>query len=87
MRNLFDFSSRLLSTTVQTHPVGLQNDENGKSSHLTLIKGDYKGIDFPVVFKQEYGKKLTDILDTGHAGFFLISKRMKTILEESNLTV
>lgn len=86
MKDFFDFGSKLVSSTVQAHPIGLKDDENGKGSHLKLIKGDYKGIVFPVIFKQEYGKKLTDILDTGHASLFLISDRMKTILEENKLT-
>ena len=86
IRNFFDFSSKPLSSTLQAHPVGLKTDENGVSDHSKLIKGQFSGIDFPVIFKQEYGKKLTDILNTGAAGFFLISDRMKKILEENNLT-
>lgn len=86
INDFYDFSNKPTSSTVQAHPIGLKDDNNGKSSHFKLIKGDYKGIDFPVVFKQEYGKIFNDILGTGHAGFYLISNRMKTILEENNLT-
>jgi hypothetical protein len=86
MIDFFDFGSKLLSSTFQAGPVGLKEDENGVYDHLNLIKGKLKGIDFPVIFKQDYGKNLTDILDTGHAGLFLISDRMKKILEDSGLT-
>lgn len=79
-RNFFDFSSKLASSTVQAPLMNLNID------HWKLIKGDYDKIDFPVAFKQEYGTKLCDILDTGSAGFFLISERMKEILENNQLT-
>lgn len=76
----FSLSSKLSSSTVQAHPIDL------KIEHSKLIKGDYAGIDFPILFKQKYGNELNDMLDTGIAGLFLISDRMKTILEENNLT-
>lgn len=86
MKRFFWLGSKLLSSTFQAAPVGLKEDENGISDHLNLIEGKYNGINFPVIFKQDYGKNLTDILDTGHAGLFLISDRMKKILEDSGLT-
>jgi hypothetical protein len=64
----------------------LGRDENGVSDHCNLITGKYKGIDFPVIFKQDSGKNFTDILDTGWSSFYLISDRMKSILEENHLT-
>ncbi len=76
----FDFGSKLASSTIQAHPIELEID------HLKLMKGDYSGVNFPVVFKQEYGKKFNDILDTGYAGFYIISDRMKSVLEENRLT-
>jgi hypothetical protein len=81
--DFFTFSSKLLSSTFQTGAVSLKN---GLDDYPNLIKGYYTGIDFPVIFKQDHGKNLTDILDTGWPGFFLISNRMKSILEENNLT-
>src|ERR1700678_3180654 len=80
MKDFFSFMSQPASTTVQAHSTDINID------YLKLIKGNYEGIDFPITFKQEYGKKLYDILDTGYAGFFLISERMRKILEENNLT-
>jgi len=86
MKHLFWLDSKLLSSTFQAGPVGLNEDENGIYDHLNLIEGKYNGINFPVIFKHSYGKNLTDILDTGHASLFLISDRMKKILEDSGLT-
>jgi hypothetical protein len=86
MKRFFRLGSKLLSSTFQAGPVNLKEDEDGISDHLNLIEGKYNGINFPVIFKQDYGKNLTDILDTGHAGLFLISNRMKKILEDDQLT-
>ena len=79
-KDFFSLSSKLSSSTVQAHPIDLKID------HSKLIKGDYTGVNFPVIFKQKYGNELDDILDTGVVGLFLISDRMKTVLEENNLT-
>jgi len=85
-KDFFDFRSRLLSSTVQAYAVGLEKDENGMNNHWNLIKGIYKGIDFPITFKQEYGKNLADILDTGWPSLYLISDRLKGVLEQNSLT-
>lgn len=79
MRNFFDFMSELRSSTVQVSPID-------RIDALKLIKGNYEGISFPINFKQEYGKKFCDMLDTGFAGFYIISERMRNILEENHLT-
>lgn len=84
--DFFDFRSKLVSSTCQAHSVGLKKGENGIDDHWNLIKGNYEGADFPVVFKQAYGKKLTDILDTGWPSLYLISDRIKTLLKENHLT-
>jgi hypothetical protein len=76
----FDLMSKLSSYTFQVCPVNSNIDE------LQLIKGNYQGIDFPVAFKQDSGTKLLDILDTGFPGFFIISERVRTILEKNGLT-
>ena len=86
LNNFFEFGSKYVQSTFQAGPVGLQKDKSGTYTHHNLIKGNYEEIDFPVVFKHDSGKNLTDILDTGHVSLFLISDRMKTILEENHLT-
>ena len=51
-----------------------------------MAKGKYEGIDFPVIFKQEMGKKWTDILDIDWSNLYLISSKIKAVLEENKLT-
>ena len=82
----FEFCSKLVSSTFQASACDLKSNKNGLDEYGMLIKGDYHDIHFPVTFKQEYGKKLTDILDTGWPSLHLISDRMKKILEENKLT-
>lgn len=81
----FTFGSKLLSSTFQAHLIGSEGRQDiAEEKHL--IRANFTGIDFPAVFKQEYGKKLTDILDTGWPFLYLISNKLKGILEETNLT-
>ena len=82
----YDFGSKMVASTVHAHAIGLKTDENGTNDRMKLIEGNYAGINFPVTFKQEYGKKWADILDTGWPSLYLISDRVKRILEENKLT-
>jgi len=88
IEKFYTFSSKLSSSTVQVHAASLSSkeDNNGLFDQHRLIQGVYDDISFPVIFKQEYGKKLEDILDTGWAGLFLISSKLKKALEENSLT-
>ncbi len=86
IKDFFCFRSRCSSSILQAGPIGLKEDKNGINGHTNLIKGNYDEIDFPVIFKQEYGKKLADILGTGHASLYLVSDRMKSILEDHQIT-
>jgi hypothetical protein len=79
-KNLFSFSSKMVLSNFRAGPIDLT------TSHINLIEGHYPEINFPVVFKHDDGKKLCDILDTGYASLFLISDRLKAILEENKLT-
>src|SRR5690242_9750497 len=87
MKDFYDFGSKLSSSTVQVHALNLTKgrNEQGLYDKHRLIMGDYLGISFPVVFQQEYGKKLLDMLDTGWPSLYLISERMKSALEENSL--
>jgi hypothetical protein len=76
----FSFSSKLSSSTFQVQLADLKVD------YHKLIKGDYTGVGFPIIFKQKYGNKLLDIIDTGCAGLFLISDKLKEVLENNRLT-
>ena len=92
IENFYTFSSKLSSSAVQVSPVGLKEfhpidpNKNYLFDEHKLIQGDYNNISFPVVFKQEYGKKLQDVLETGWAGLYLISYNMKVVLEDNDLT-
>jgi len=89
INEFYDFGSKLLSSTFQAGAVGLKT-QAGKgpilADHWELIKGNFFGINFPVVFKQDYGKKLLDILDTGWPSLYLISDHLKNTLETNKLT-
>jgi hypothetical protein len=86
MSGFFYFGSKLVQSTFHAGSVGLAIDRAGVEIEWNLIKGKYEGVDFPVTFKQSCGKKMVDILDTGWPSLFLISDRMKAILEENELT-
>lgn len=76
----FDVTTLIMPSTACAAPFDLSINE------LKLIKGDYQGCKFPVRFQQKSGKNLYDILDTGHPGLFLISERMRRILQDHGLT-
>jgi hypothetical protein len=84
MQAFFDFNSKNVGSTFQASPIELRN--KGKIIYNSLIFGKYKGINFPVIFKQTEGKKPTDILDTGYTSLFLISNKLKTVLEANHFT-
>lgn len=88
IENFYIISSRLSSSTVQVHAISLsgRQDKHGLFDQHKLVLGEYNGIAFPVIFRQEYGKKWEDIIDTGWVGLFLISERFKKVLEENSLT-
>src|ERR1700761_161521 len=86
IKNYYTFGSKLSSTTFQAHPLGLSFKKGGIGDIEKLTLGNYYKIHFPVKFKQEYGDKLHDILDTGTAIMYLISDRMRDVLEENQLT-
>lgn len=88
IEKFYTFSSKLSSSTVQAHAISLSDkeDSTGLFDHHRLIQGVCNDISFPVIFKQEYGKKLEDVLDTGWPSLFLISDKLKGVLEESTLT-
>lgn len=86
IKDYYTLGSKLLSSTFQAHPISLKSGEGNIDDNLRLVLGEYSYIDFPVIFKQEYGKNLRDILDTGFARLYLISENMRLILEEHELT-
>lgn len=63
---------------------------SGGRFYSKLILGNYKDVQFPVVFYElkggSSGKRMRDILDTRYPPLYLISDRFKVILEESGIT-
>lgn len=83
INDFFALRSRSVRQTFQAHPVELIP---GRRVTNDLFWGKYDGIEFPVVFKQVYGTKIEDMLDTGTVCLHLISKKFKILLEQTGLT-
>lgn len=84
--NFFNFNDKLSSATLQAHAINLPANNSRLSRDLQLLTGDYSNFNFPIIFKQEYGNRLDDIIRTGYPDLYMISERMKDILESNNLT-
>ena len=84
----FIFGSKLQGSTFHAPPVDLDTipSSNKLTPDLRLMTGDYDQIQFPILYKQTEGKILRDFLDTGYPGLYLISDRLKNILQETKLT-
>ncbi|UII32805.1 hypothetical protein LVD17_03030 [Fulvivirga ulvae] len=86
IKDFFSFNSKLVSSTIQVSAVSLKDfspidpDKTYPYDENRLIQGDYTDISFPVLFKQEYGKKLQDMLDTGWTSLHLVSDKMTAVL-------
>lgn len=65
MTKFFDFGSKLVQSTVMASPTNVYD-------HTKLINGDYAGVDFPVIYKQDEGENFLDILDTRYTCLYLI---------------
>ena len=86
IKYFFTFGDDYSSSTFQASAIDLKKDRYGINEHDHLIKGKYDRINFPVIFKQECGKNLKDILGVGWGGLYIISDKLKTLLEENKLT-
>jgi hypothetical protein len=88
IEKFYILSSKLSSSTFQVHATGFDRklDDNDLAVQWCLILGDYSQISLPVIFKHKYGKKLEDMLDTGWPSLYLISDKLKTVLEDNELT-
>ncbi len=81
LKDFYSLSETFSSSIMHVEPVDFLD-----SNFSDLLKGEYKNIILPLVFKQECGKKLTDMIRTGLGSLFLISQRMKDIIESHHLT-
>lgn len=89
-RDFFEYGSSLVSSTIQVDIINLDELSPGNSRYRfvadKLLKGHYTDITFPVAYKHDRGRKWEDMLDTGYPPLQLISNKMKTVLEENELT-
>ena len=90
MKDFYTFDSKGYLTTVSVFPdlcEPLMGDAAFNFMNNKIIKGDWSGLEFPLIFHQiENGKKLRDVLDMRYVSAYLISDRMKNILEENKIT-
>ena len=90
MKDFYTFNSKVYLTTVSVFPYlcePLMGDAAFNFMNNKIIKGDWSGLEFPLIFHQiENGKKLRDVLDMRYVSAYLISDRMKNILEENKIT-
>lgn len=82
----FEFDSKIFSSFILACPVELTDEQLSVNHQINLIKGDYDAFNFPINFMQNDGKKFTDILDTGWPSRYLISSRLKEILDNHYFT-
>ncbi len=96
LADFFKFNSRNYLTTFyaqrpewQKGKLSQQERERLCLIERRLSRGEYEGIEFPVVFREaphDGGKRFRDVLDNRSIDGYLISDRMKRILEENNVT-
>lgn len=80
------FGSKLVQSTLMACPVEFEKVSFSDENVWNLIKGNYDSFEFPLTFRQEDGKILRDILETGWSSRYLISSRLKELLENQNFT-
>lgn len=88
INDFFDFRSKCVLSNFRAPPI-LDERKSGVdqlNDVYNLIRGNYNNIHFPVIFKQSDGKKINDVIDTEYASLYLISDRLKSILEENQFT-
>jgi hypothetical protein len=81
--DFYDLRSKFGSKTFEAYPLK-SSVARRKTNELFL--GDYDGIDFPVIFKQESGSRFDDLLNTGTVSLYLVSEKLKILLEKNGLT-
>jgi hypothetical protein len=86
----YKFSNEGLSTTFQVGHSSIDIFENNKRvsgyDGSKILRAEYGNIKFPITFIHDRGSKLRDILDTGWSNFYLISDRLKKILDDNQFT-
>lgn len=81
INKLFIFGSSLSQV-----PICVSNDFLDWETNCEIVKGNYTGIDLPIIFKQSSGRKWTDILNPSSVSMYIVSQRFIELLEKNNIT-
>jgi hypothetical protein len=81
LNTLFIFGSNFSQV-----PVCVSNEKLDWETNCRIVKGDYAGIELPIVFKQISGKKWTDVLNPNSVSMYIISQRFIELLEKNDIT-
>lgn len=81
LSNLYIFGSTFSQT-----PICVSNEKLNWETNCRIVKGDYTGVDLPVIFKQSSGKKWTDILSPNSISMYVVSQRFIELLEKTDIT-
>jgi len=84
--HFFNFNSKMSSPKYHAYLLGYDHVYAGLIPEDHLLIANYDNFTFPLIFKHNKKHKELDILDTGTGTLYLISNKMKTILEENKLT-
>ena len=76
----------ILGSSFSQVPICVSNEELNWDTNCRIVKGDYSGVEFPIIFKQSSGKKWTDVLNPNSVSMYVVSQRFIELLEENNIT-
>lgn len=81
--DFYEFSSNFSATKYHAYLIG---ENSVKDAEKKLLTCDFEWVKPPLLFRHERQHKAFDVLVSGAPYFFLISTRLKTVLEENKLT-
>lgn len=76
----------IFGSTFSQVPVCASNEKLDWETNCRIVKGDYTGIDLPIIFKQSSGKKWTDVLMPNSVSMYVVSQRFIEMLEKNDIT-
>jgi hypothetical protein len=82
----FNFKSKISSHKYHAYLLGYDRVYTGLIPEDRLLLANYEEFTFPLTFKHNKKHKELDILDTGTGSLYLISDKLKSILECNNIT-
>ena len=67
-------------------PVCASNENLNWETNCRIVKGDYTGVELPIIFNQSSGRKWTDVLNPNSVSMYIVSKRFIELLEKNDIT-